>query len=79
MKLAYLTTAIDPVDALVLCSLYLLSKIGLINRIATLLQLTNLRYWNQVPRSDALSIPVNRQYRTIRLYNPHSQLPVGQN
>ena len=79
MKSAYLTTAIYPVDALVLCSLYLLSKIGLINRIATLLQLTNLRYWNQVPRSDALSIPVNRQHQTIRLYNPHSQLPVGQN
>ena len=79
MKLAYLTTAIDPVDALVLCSLYLLSKIGLINRIATLLQLTILLHWNQFLRSDALSIVVNRQHKTIRLYNPHSQLHVGQN
>jgi hypothetical protein len=78
MNVLYLTTATDPVDAIVLGSPAELSKCSDINRIMTFLMIKISAHLTRYLRSDVMSKPVNHQHQTIGLSNPHSELHFGQ-
>ncbi len=78
MNVPYLTTAADPVEALVLCSPAELSESSGINRIMTFLVQDISAHSTRDLRSDVMSKSVNHRYQTIGLSNPHSSRYFGQ-